>query len=237
MIVRSTILIGSILAILMVFGGCQDFGTAPFPQSILFSSGNNQTGKAGQPLAAPLIVSVLHQGLDPLPGVTVRISIIGVPAGATGQALSDTIVVTDARGQASSRFTLGNKLGVYQLKAEVVSKPGVVATGTVEATEADPPPEPEVSFRSDVLPIFQRHGCLSCHGGTNNLFVGTVPQLLAGGLNGPAVSPGNANESLIIRKTSTTPPFGDRMPQGGPYLPDSTAQVLRTWINQGAKDN
>ena len=236
MTVRSVILTGLILTILLVGGGCQDLGTAPFPHSILSTAGNNQTGKAGQPLA-PLVVTVLHQGLDALGGVRVQFSIIEVPADAIVQTLPESSVLTDPQGRASTVFTLGSKLGIYRVKAEVVSNPGVATVFTLEATEEDAPPEPEISFRSDVLPIFQRHGCLSCHGGTNNLFVGTVPQLLAGGLNGPAVTPGNANESLIIRKTSTTPPFGDRMPQGGPYLPDSTTQVLRTWINQGAKDN
>lgn len=221
----------------MVQGGCQDFGTAPVPHSVLFLSGNNQTGKAGGELAAPLVVSVLHQGFDPLPGVQVRFSVTAAPAGATGQALSETTVLTDKEGRASTRFTLGNKLGTYRVRAEVISLPEVFALCNLEATEEDAPPITEVSFRNDILPVFQRHGCLSCHGGTNNLFVGTVAQLLAGGTNGPAVTPGNADGSLIIRKTSPTPPFGDRMPLGGPYLPDSTLQVLRTWINQGTKDN
>lgn len=236
MSVRSAILTWVILAILMTFGGCEDFGTTPFPHSILFTSGNNQSGKAGQQLA-PLVVSVLHQGFDPLAGVRVQFSIVEAPAGAIVQTLPASSVLTDAQGRASALFTLGSKLGVYRVKAEVDSNPGVAVVFRLEATEEDAPPVAELSFRTDILPIFQRHGCLSCHGGTNSLFVGTVPQLLTGGLNGPAVTPGNADASLIIRKTSTTPPFGDRMPLGGAYLPDSTIQVLRTWISQGAKDN
>jgi hypothetical protein len=94
-----------------------------------------------------------------------------------------------------------------------------------------------VSFQSQVKPIFQRYGCASCHGGSGGLFVQSVAQLLQGGADGPAVVPGKADNSLIIKKLSSTPPFGDRMPQGGPYLPDSTVQVIKDWINQGAKDN
>ncbi len=94
-----------------------------------------------------------------------------------------------------------------------------------------------VSFSRDVRPICQRYGCLSCHGGSGGLFLGTVAQMLQGGDHGPAVVPGNADASNIIKKLSPNPPFGDRMPQGGPYLPDSTLQVIRNWINQGAKDN
>ena len=94
-----------------------------------------------------------------------------------------------------------------------------------------------VSFAKDVIPIFIRYGCYGCHGGTNGLVVGTVADLLKGGIHGPAIIPGNADSSLIMKKTSPTPPFGDRMPQGGPYCPDSVRAVIAAWINQGAKDN
>jgi len=94
-----------------------------------------------------------------------------------------------------------------------------------------------VSFSKNVLPIFDRYGCTGCHGGTNGLVVGTVADLLKGGIHGPAIVPGNADSSLIMKKTSPNPPFGDRMPQGGPYCPDSVRAVIAAWINQGAKDN
>lgn len=95
----------------------------------------------------------------------------------------------------------------------------------------------DVSFETQIVPIFQRYGCAGCHGGSGGLFVQTVPQLLQGGLHGPAVIPGKADSSNIVLKISPNPPFGDRMPQGGPYLPDSTIQLIRLWINQGAKNN
>ena len=110
----------------------------------------------------------------------------------------------------------------------------------------NPPPVPvvihidtvsTVSFQNSVLPIFQKFGCYDCHGGTNGLFVHTVSDLLKGGVNGPAIVPGNADASLLMKKTSPTPPFGDRMPQGGPYLSDSVRAVIASWITQGAKDN
>ena len=101
-----------------------------------------------------------------------------------------------------------------------------------------PPPAQEVSFQTNIKPIFQSYGCNGCHGGSGGLFVQTVAQLLQGGLHGPALVAGKADSSNIIKKLSlSTPPFGQRMPEGGPYLPDSTIQVIRTWINQGAKNN
>jgi len=61
---------------------------------------------------------------------------------------------------------------------------------------------------------------------------------MQGGSNGPAVVAGQADNSLIIKKlTLSVPPVGVRMPQGGPYLPDSTVQVIKDWINEGAPNN
>jgi len=94
-----------------------------------------------------------------------------------------------------------------------------------------------ISFAGQVAPIFSRFGCYGCHGGSGGLFVTSVSQILRGGDHGPAVIPGKADSSNIVRKLSASPPFGDRMPQGGPYLPDSTIAVIKLWINQGAKDN
>ena len=111
---------------------------------------------------------------------------------------------------------------------------------TDPGTSPPPPPPPasqDVSFSGQIRPLFDRYGCASCHGGSGGLFVQTVAQLLRGGDHGPAIVPGKADQSNLALKISPTPPFLDRMPQGGPYLPDSTIQLIRTWINQGAKDN
>lgn len=98
-------------------------------------------------------------------------------------------------------------------------------------------PAAGLSFRQNILPLLNQYRCTTCHGGTSGLTVGSVAQLLRGGLHGPAVIPGNADSSLIVGKISPNPPFGVRMPQGGPYLPDTIISVIRTWIVEGAMDN
>jgi hypothetical protein len=105
------------------------------------------------------------------------------------------------------------------------------------AQTTTPPPQQTVSFAQNVLPIFQRYGCASCHGGSGGLVVSSVASLLVGGDHGPAIVAGQADNSNLIKKLSASPPFLTRMPQGGPYLPDSTIAVIRTWINQGALNN
>jgi hypothetical protein len=105
------------------------------------------------------------------------------------------------------------------------------------SSQTFPPPTDQVSFKNQVVPFFMNYGCDGCHGANGGLDVQTVAQLLRGGFHGPAVVAGKADSSIIVRKLSSSPPFGDRMPRGGPYLADSTIQILKTWINQGAKDN
>ena len=108
------------------------------------------------------------------------------------------------------------------------------------AVQQAPPPPPQVdtvSFSRDILPVLENYGCTSCHGGTAGLTVGTVAGLLAGGLHGPAIVPGDAASSNIVKKISPNAPFGDRMPQGGPYLDAATIRLFVNWINQGAKNN
>src|SRR5512143_3143686 len=98
--------------------------------------------------------------------------------------------------------------------------------------ESDPAVSPPpaaggtVSFSGRILPIFVSYGCTGCHGGTSGLTVTSVSSLLAGGLHGPAIVPGDAANSNLYGKLRPNPPFGERMPQGGPYLPDSTLAVI-----------
>ena len=114
----------------------------------------------------------------------------------------------------------------------------------VDPPVAQPAPQPHpgttpVSFSKDIRPIFANPGigCLGCHGGTNNLFVGTQPDLLRGGQHGAAIVPGNSAASILVQKISPNPPFGARMPFGGTPLPDSTIQLIKDWIDQGALNN
>jgi len=97
----------------------------------------------------------------------------------------------------------------------------------------------QVSFSQDVRPLLVQFGCTGCHGGTSGLTVGTVAGLLAGGIQsqGPVVIPGDGAGSILVRKISPSPPFGSRMPQGGPFMPDASIVIIRTWIDQGALNN
>ncbi len=51
------------------------------------------------------------------------------------------------------------------------------------------------------------------------------------------VIPGDADNSLLVRKLEGTAPFGSRMPLGRAPLGSSDIQLIRDWIDAGALDN
>jgi len=100
----------------------------------------------------------------------------------------------------------------------------------------------QVSFKKDIQPIMKKY-CLPCHTedemNPSELYLDAYGSMIAGGKHGKPVVPGNADSSLMVMKLSMPkPPFGDPMPmkRKTPF-PADTLQVIKTWINQGAKNN
>ncbi len=48
------------------------------------------------------------------------------------------------------------------------------------------------------------------------------------------VDPGNPDDSYLVQKLEGTAAAGERMPLGGPFLPQATVDVIRQWIVDGA---
>lgn len=53
----------------------------------------------------------------------------------------------------------------------------------------------------------------------------------------PLVVPFHADQSLLLDKLTGEPTCGDRMPLGGMALSDAELEVVRSWIDAGAKDD
>src|ERR1700730_15778895 len=77
--------------------------------------------------------------------------------------------------------------------------------------------------------------CLACHGASqmSGLDVRQRDAIIHGGKRGPAVKPGNAEESLLYQAVTHQGEL--KMPPGSktPLAPDELA-ILRNWINAGA---
>lgn len=98
-----------------------------------------------------------------------------------------------------------------------------------------------VSFKKNVMPVLKKY-CLPCHTedemNPSELYLDSYDNVMAGGKHGKSVLPGKADSSLLIRKLSLKPPFGDPMPlkRKTPFNAD-TLKMLKNWIDQGAKKN
>jgi hypothetical protein len=100
----------------------------------------------------------------------------------------------------------------------------------------------EISYSKDIAPILTKF-CATCHNEDDEhpsqLYMDSYDQILKGGKHGKAVQPGNGKESLIVQKMMPDPPFGKVMPPPDKTRRPSAEQmeVIRLWIDQGAKKN
>ena len=106
-----------------------------------------------------------------------------------------------------------------------------------------------LSFKKDIFPIIQKN-CLPCHAEDNfnpsELSMDDYEKMQAGGKNGPVWEVKQSKASLIVKKLSETPPFGDRMPLNSKkkieagkakWLTEDEIKTIAAWIDEGAKNN
>lgn len=113
------------------------------------------------------------------------------------------------------------------------SHTGAAPPGAPPGEGASPKP---VSFQKQVQPILARR-CQGCHqpaSAGGKLVVTSYSLLKAGGMSGPAIRPGQPEQSRLVQYVSGPDP---KMPKGGPPLPDGEVTLLKRWIAEGAKDD
>lgn len=117
----SVSVISQVSGVSVTFTAEAQYGTATNLAAI---AGNNQTDTILSPLTEPLVVTVLDQGENPIPGITTTFAITGTPSGAIGQSLSVTSTLTDSLGNARTILTLGSKVGTYTVSATFTASNG-----------------------------------------------------------------------------------------------------------------
>lgn len=137
------------------------------------------------------------------------------------------------------RFSL---LGLSLSLASMVTAPlvviGVTSVGIAAQSddEAPLPAESVQFFESKIRPVLVEH-CYRCHsadgqGVRGGLAVDNRDALLAGGESGPAIVPGNLEDSVLWNAIN----YRDyRMPPKNP-LPKDVIEDFRKWIEMGAPD-
>ncbi|MBL8175704.1 MAG: DUF1549 domain-containing protein [Bryobacterales bacterium] len=93
----------------------------------------------------------------------------------------------------------------------------------------------QVDFTRQIHPLLVAR-CTACHTGEKaqgGLALNTRAEILRGGNNGAAAMPGKSAASLLIQRVTgeKTP----RMPAGGEPLSTAEIDLLRRWIDEGAK--
>src|SRR5688572_20053443 len=90
-----------------------------------------------------------------------------------------------------------------------------------------------VAQQNPAVDVLQAN-CTVCHGAAkmSGLDLRSRETMLAGGARGPAVAPGKASESLLIR--AVLHEGGLQMPPGKKALSAEDIRALRDWIDKGA---
>ncbi len=105
--------------------------------------------------------------------------------------------------------------------------------------EGDPKPAAPVSFSRDVRPILDAH-CAGCHQPARprgGLTLTSHAELMAGGENGPSVVPGAPDKSLLVTQIAPHDGAAPLMPQQREALATKDVDVIKRWVEQGAKDD
>lgn len=96
------------------------------------------------------------------------------------------------------------------------------------SVQAEPP-----TYEKDVRPILKTH-CFGCHGEAGELEGGLDLRLrrliVDGGDSGPAITPGDVEDSLLVDKI-----VEGEMPPGDAKLSEREVAVVRGWIQAGAR--
>ena len=91
----------------------------------------------------------------------------------------------------------------------------------------------QLTFEGDIYPLFRAH-CFDCHGATEEMKGGLdlrqMRRMVQGGETGPAIVPGNADQSYLIQRVR-----GGEMPPGDARLADAEIATLEQWIALGAQ--
>ncbi len=179
-------------------------GSAGAVAKVVITSGNGQTGKAGQALAKPFMVTATDKYGNAKTGVKITWT-----AGTSGDSLSAGSSVTNQSGTASSTLTLGSSFGLHQATAKVG---GTSILQTFTATEGanalvtiqdNPDPNPKALKPFFLGLSYPKNWLTSSFFSTNNTALVALFKKL-----GPGVL-------RIVAEKPTTPIIWDK---GGPGL-------------------
>ncbi|MFZ0255793.1 MAG: c-type cytochrome domain-containing protein [Gammaproteobacteria bacterium] len=102
--------------------------------------------------------------------------------------------------------------------------------------------EPEVSYSKDVRPILEKN-CMECHveGAAgyeaSGFSMATYEDLMKGTKFGAVIKPGDSLTSALTMLVEGRADPSIQMPHGKEPLTEEEIATLKTWVEQGAKNN
>lgn len=106
-----------------------------------------------------------------------------------------------------------------------------------EAATLPPPAEKTVDYVTDIKPIFDKR-CIECHGPVkkkSGFRMDTKADMMKGGVDGPAIKPGDSAGSLLVQLLVGLRDDYEKMPNEGEPLTTEQIALIRAWVDQGAK--
>ena len=100
----------------------------------------------------------------------------------------------------------------------------------------------KVSFATDVKPILDDH-CLECHAKgkkgqiKSGLSMESYADLMKGTKFGPVIEPGSSISSTLMRLIDHKADPSINMPHNKTKIEDAHVELIKLWIDQGAKNN
>lgn len=124
------------------------------------------------------------------------------------------------------------------MKTRIVQA-GVLLSATLALSACG---QKDVSYVADVQPIIKQY-CLECHaeGGEgqvkSGLLMSSYDSLMKGTKFGAIVKPGDSLSSVLIMLIEGRADPSIKMPHGKDSLPKEKIEVLKKWVEQGARNN
>jgi nitrate/TMAO reductase-like tetraheme cytochrome c subunit len=113
--------------------------------------------------------------------------------------------VSNPGGSDDSSYCANSGCHATEWKFAGLNAPGIIELTNVLDESLPVYPQADLTWTVLVGPILQAR-CVACHGGTAGLYLDTYEGVLAGGNFGPAITPGNARESLLVKLQQTGHP-------------------------------
>ncbi len=127
------------------------------------------------------------------------------------------------------------RLKVQRAASEKSAKEAAAKAAKAEAEKYAAIKEPK--FDKDILPVIQRR-CTECHGKDKQkgkLRLDSFAELQKGADGESVVTAGKAGESSLLVRISLPDSDDERMPPKGNRLSDPVNELIKRWIEQGAK--